>query len=59
MNSLRRDVVIKLLYRNSSERLIFNLLASEPIRSDPLNFTVPVIEILKYDEEFSFVVMPR
>lgn len=53
------DVVIKLLRYDCPELAIFSMLASEPMRSDPLNLTIPVIEILKYDQSYSFVVMPR
>lgn len=59
MNSLHRDVIIKLVENDSPELAILTILASEPARSDPLNLTVPVLEILTYSENYSFIVMPR
>ncbi|CAL1698420.1 unnamed protein product [Somion occarium] len=59
VNSHQRDVIIKLLYNDSPEFAIFKSLAAEPMRSDPLNTTIPALEILSYDDEISFIVMPR
>lgn len=59
VNSLRRDVVIKILQHGFPELAIFKKLALEPTRSHPLNYTIPILDILEYDENYSFAVMPR
>ncbi|KAK7676328.1 hypothetical protein QCA50_020711 [Cerrena zonata] len=59
VNTQHRDVIIKMIRNDSPELHIIKVLASDPMRSDPLNLSVPVLEILEYDEEYSFVVMPR
>ncbi|KAK7676324.1 hypothetical protein QCA50_020707 [Cerrena zonata] len=59
VNSLRRDVVIKILQHGFPELVIFKKLALEPTRSHPLNYTIPILDILEYDENYSFAVMPR
>jgi hypothetical protein len=40
-----------------SELQILRYLNSEPVRSDPANSTVPVIEFLQF-QDWNFVVMP-
>ncbi|EGN92928.1 hypothetical protein SERLA73DRAFT_79145 [Serpula lacrymans var. lacrymans S7.3] len=55
-----RDVVIKVVAKGNEglkELEILQLLNSEPLRSDPYNATVPVLEFLKYDG-WHFIVMP-
>ncbi|CAL1698426.1 unnamed protein product [Somion occarium] len=59
VNRDRRDVVIKILPSNSPELAIFKHLVTEPQRSNPMNLTVPVLDLLYYDDNYSFVVMPR
>ncbi|CAL1698376.1 unnamed protein product [Somion occarium] len=61
INDSQRDIVIKLLFNNSEEQeaAILKRLMSEPLRSDPLNTVVPILDLLSYNERYSFVVMPR
>ncbi|KAK7676329.1 hypothetical protein QCA50_020712 [Cerrena zonata] len=59
VNSKHRDVIIKLVQNPSSELAIFTKLTTEPMLSHPSNFTVPILEILPYNEKYSFIVMPR
>ncbi|CAL1698396.1 unnamed protein product [Somion occarium] len=59
VNVQRRDIVIKLLPHDYPELAIFKRLVSEPQCSDPLNLTIPVLDILTYSDEISFVIMPR
>ena len=59
VNANGRDVVIKIARVDSEELAIFRMLNTEPLLSDPHNFTVPIVDILKYDDNYSFIVMPR
>lgn len=55
-----RDVVIKLVAHGDeglNELKILHLLNSEPLRSDPANSTVQVLEFLSFSD-WQFVVMP-
>ncbi|KAI0319473.1 kinase-like domain-containing protein [Amylostereum chailletii] len=55
-----RDVVIKLIskgHENAHELEILQLLNSEPLKFNPLNATVPVVEFLQF-QDWNFVVMP-
>ncbi|ETW78624.1 hypothetical protein HETIRDRAFT_419877 [Heterobasidion irregulare TC 32-1] len=55
-----RDVVIKVVSKGDEGRReleILQLLNSEPLRSDPANATVPVLEFLEF-HDWHFVVMP-
>ncbi|KIM42429.1 hypothetical protein M413DRAFT_444847 [Hebeloma cylindrosporum] len=55
-----RDVVIKLVAHGDeglNELKILHLLNSEPLRSDPANLTVQVLEFLSF-RDWQFVVMP-
>ncbi|GBE83928.1 hypothetical protein SCP_0509870 [Sparassis crispa] len=57
---LNRDVVIKVISKGTegaNERRTLELLNSEPLRSDPANTTVPVLDFLEY-EDYCFAVMP-
>jgi hypothetical protein len=56
-----RDVVIKVIAKGedgNDELQILQFLNSEPLRSDPANATVPVLEFLTYDG-WKFAVMPH
>lgn len=55
----QHDVVIKLVQNDSSELMVAKKLSTEPMKSDPNNFTIPILDILKYDQGYSFIVMPR
>ncbi|CAL1698386.1 unnamed protein product [Somion occarium] len=48
-----------MLPSDNPELDIFRHIISEPQRSDPLNLTIPVLELLHYNDEYSFVIMPR
>ena len=55
-----RDVVIKVVSKGDEGRReleILQLLNSEPLRSDPANATVRVLEFLEF-HDWHFVVMP-
>ena len=55
-----RDVVIKVVTKGNEGRReleILQLLNSEPLRSDPANATVKVLEFLEF-HDWHFVVMP-
>jgi serine/threonine protein kinase len=55
-----QDVVIKVVAKGDeglSELEILQLLNSEPLKSDPANSTVPVLEFLSF-HDWQFVVMP-
>jgi len=55
-----RDVVIKVVAKGDeglNELEILHLLNSEPLRSDPANSTVPVLEFLTF-RDWQFAVMP-
>ncbi|KAF9000807.1 kinase-like protein [Hymenopellis radicata] len=61
-DSKQRDVVIKLVHNErtgegSQEYNILRMLNSEPLRSDPRNSTVLVVDFLEF-EDWRFVVMP-
>ena len=58
--SENRDVVIKVIAKGReglSELKILELLSVEPLKSDPANPTVPIVEFLHY-HDWHFVVMP-
>lgn len=48
-----------MLPSDNPELDIFRHIISEPQRSDPLNLTIPVLELLHSNDEYSFVIMPR
>jgi hypothetical protein len=55
-----QDVVIKVVAQAKeglAELQILRILNSEPLKSDPFNTTVPVLEFLTY-EDWHFAVMP-
>ena len=55
-----RDVVIKVVAKGDeglNELEILHLLNSEPLKSDPTNSTVPVLEFLSF-HDWQFAVMP-
>jgi len=57
---LNRDVIIKVVAKGEyglEELEILQLLNSEPLRSNPANATVPVLDFLEYDS-WHFIVMP-
>ncbi|KAL6302707.1 kinase-like domain-containing protein [Sparassis latifolia] len=57
---MNRDVVIKVISKGeegANERRILEILNSEPLRSDPANATIPVLDFLEY-EDYCFAVMP-
>jgi hypothetical protein len=56
-----RDVIIKVISKGEEgvqELQILKLLNSAPLRLDPANATVPVLEFLAYGD-WTFAVMPR
>ncbi|KAF7763828.1 hypothetical protein Agabi119p4_8365 [Agaricus bisporus var. burnettii] len=55
-----RDVMIKVISGAvpTNELKALQLLQSEPLRSDPRNHVIPVIEFIEFDRQ-TFVVMPR
>lgn len=58
--SLNRDVVIKVVAKGKEgahELGILRKLNTEPLRSDPSNATVPVLEFLEVGD-WTFAVMP-
>ena len=60
MSRKNRDVVIKVIAKGNeglSELEILQHLNSEPLRSDPHNSTVPVLEFLSF-HDWQFAVMP-
>jgi len=60
-DQLGRDVVVKLISNASvpsNELKVLQYLNTEPVRSDPRNHTIPVIEYLNISN-LIFVVMPR
>lgn len=59
VNTQHQDVVIKMVPNEDPELDIFNHLVAEPRRSDPMNLTIPVLEILYYNAQYSFIIMPR
>ncbi|KAK7684505.1 hypothetical protein QCA50_012452 [Cerrena zonata] len=59
LDSQHRDVVIKLVPSQSDELKIATKLSTEPMKSDPNNFIVPILDVLQYNAGFSFLVMPR
>lgn len=59
VNRDNQDVVIKVVPTGGYELLIFQHLTTEMALRDELNMTIPVLEILAFDEIWSFVVMPR
>ncbi|KAI0319477.1 hypothetical protein OF83DRAFT_1260085 [Amylostereum chailletii] len=57
---LNRDVVIKVVSKgeeNIHEFDILQLLNSEPLKSDPVNTTVPILEFIQF-QDWTFAVMP-
>ncbi|OCH86784.1 hypothetical protein OBBRIDRAFT_852835 [Obba rivulosa] len=61
LSSYNRDVVIKIVAKGEDgmkELEILQYINSEPLRSDPRNATVPVLEFLQY-QDWWFAVMPR
>ncbi|CAL1698370.1 unnamed protein product [Somion occarium] len=59
IDSQHRDAIIKLLFDEDDEARIVKHLASEPLHSDPLNLTIPILDVLTYGEGCSFLTMPR
>ncbi|OCH86780.1 hypothetical protein OBBRIDRAFT_806534 [Obba rivulosa] len=60
-DNCNRDVVIKVVAKGEDgmkELEILQYINSEPLRSDPRNATVPVLEFLQY-QDWWFAVMPR
>lgn len=58
--SENRDVIIKVVAKGHEglrELKILELLNVEPLKSDPSNATVPIVELLHY-HDWHFVVMP-
>ena len=51
--------MIKLIPRDFSEDSIIKFLMSESVRQDEYNTTIPILEVLEFDERWSFIVMPR
>ena len=51
--------MIKLIPRDFSEDLIIKFLMSESARQDEYNTTIPILEVLEFDERWTFIVMPR
>ncbi|KAK7676331.1 hypothetical protein QCA50_020714 [Cerrena zonata] len=58
-SNLRRDVMIKFFPTESNERTISQYLKEERQRVDPLNRTIPVLDVFTLDARLSFSVMPR
>ncbi|CAL1698414.1 unnamed protein product [Somion occarium] len=54
-----QDVMIKVLSTEGDETDILKHLMSEPQCSDPLNTTIPILDVLTFDDRYSFLVMPR
>ncbi|CAL1698389.1 unnamed protein product [Somion occarium] len=54
-----QDVMIKILSTECDEVAILKYLMSGSQRSDPLNLTVPILDLFRFDHRYSFVVMPR
>lgn len=51
--------MIKVLSTEGDETDILKHLMSEPQCSDPLNTTIPILDVLTFDDRYSFLVMPR
>lgn len=59
VDKYNHDVVIKLVPSDSNELVVATKLSTEPMQSDPNNFIVPILDILKYNQGYSVIVMPR
>lgn len=57
-NRFNQFVVLKLLSAQSSELAILQKLASPALRRDKSNHAIPVLEVLRADRDWVFVVMP-
>ncbi|KAF7763837.1 hypothetical protein Agabi119p4_8374 [Agaricus bisporus var. burnettii] len=55
-----RDVILKVISGAvpANELKALQLLLSEPLRSDPRNHTIPIIEFIEFNQQ-TFIVMPR
>lgn len=59
VNREHQDVVIELVTNKQYEFEISQVCITERACRDGLSMTIPILEMLVFDERWSFIVMPR
>lgn len=59
INATGKDIITKLVLSDFTELAIARMLITELLLSGPQNFTLPILDMLKYNDNYFCIVISR